>query len=92
MEQLILGDKMSKKNKADWEIEYERKEKLNNEGIKKLSIEQINIIDKTIKENLDILQHVAECFDIELDQLRKLQDNTWKMIHAFNYQKRNRLS
>ena len=81
---------MSKK-KEDWEIEYEKKEALNKKGMQNLSIEQINLIDKTIAENFDILNSVAECFDIDLDQLRKLQDNTWKMAHAFNYQKRKKI-
>ena len=80
-----------KKKKESWEIEYDKKEALNKKGIQNLSIEQINLIDKTIAENFDILNNVAECFDIDLDQLRKLQDNTWKMAHAFNYQKRKKI-
>mgnify|MGYP003116046494 FL=1 len=80
---------MSKKDK--WEIEYDKKQAINKKGLSGLSIEQRDIIDKTIQENFDILNHVSECFDIDLDQLRKLQDNTWKLSHAFNYQDRNKI-
>tara|TARA_R110000764_G_C10933634_1_gene375318 strand:- start:689 stop:934 length:246 start_codon:yes stop_codon:yes gene_type:complete len=80
---------MSKKDK--WEIEYEKKKALNKKGLSGLSIEQKDLIDKTIQENFEIINHVAECFDIELDQLRKLQDNTWKLVQSFNYQDRKKI-
>lgn len=79
---------MSKKE--EWEIEYDKKQKELSVGVSKLSKEQIESIDTTIATLFDILNTVSECFDIEISDIRKMQDCVWDLNHKFQYQKRHK--
>ena len=59
---------MSKKEA--WEVEYEKKQKELAVGISKLSNEQIESIDKTIKHLFSILNNISEVYDIDLADVR----------------------
>ena len=79
---------MSKKEA--WEIEYDKKQKELAVGISKLSNEQIESIDKTIKHLFSILNNISEVYDIDLADVRKLQDIAWELNHKFQYEKRHK--
>lgn len=79
---------MSKKEK--WEIEYDKKQKELAAGVSKLSKEQIESIDTTIATLFGILNNISECFDIDLADVRKLQDIAWDLNHKFQYEKRRK--
>ena len=76
--------------KEDWEIEYEKKQKRLSVGISKLSNEQIESIDKAIVVMFDILHTIGETYDIDLAQVRELNDVAWGISHMFQYEKRHK--
>ena len=79
---------MAKKEK--WEIEYDRKQKELAVGVSKLSNEQIESIDTTISTLFGILNNISECFDIDMGDVRKLQECAWDLNHKFQYEKRKK--
>ena len=75
-------------SKEKWEIEYDKKQKRLSAGISKLSKEQIESIDTTIQTLFGILNNISECFDIDLADVRKLQEVAWELNHNFQHEKR----
>jgi len=73
---------MSKKEK--WEIERDRQELLRKKAMKSLTKEQIDAINFTHETLSSALDMIAECNDMYLSDIHKLNDAFWKLKHQFN--------
>jgi len=73
---------MSKKEK--WEIERDSQELLRKKAMKSLTKEQINAINFTHETLSSALDMLAECNDLYLSDIHKLNDAFWKLKHQFN--------
>ena len=82
---------MAKKKKEAWEVEYARKQALYKKGVKGLSVEQLNAVDDLIETGFEIMQTIGETFDLDLGQIRKLNDKLWDCQHKFKYQSRHKI-
>ena len=73
---------MSKKEK--WEIERDRQELLRKKAMKSLTKEQIDAINFTHETLSSALDMIAECNDMYLSDIHKLNDAFWKLRNEFN--------
>jgi len=78
---------MSKKEK--WEIERDSQELLRKKAMKSLTKEQINAINFTHETLSSALDMLAECNDLYLSDIHKLNDAFWKLKHQFNLKDKN---
>ena len=78
---------MDKKEK--WEIERDRQELLRKKAMKSLTKEQINAINFTHETLSSALDMLAECNDLYLSDIHKLNDAFWKLKHQFNLKDKN---
>jgi len=79
---------MPKKKKEAWEIEYDKKVVARKQGMKNLTNEQNIAINELYDMTTDIIMDIRECFDIRLEDIRKLDNAKWKVFHAFNMEQR----
>ena len=82
---------MAKKKKTKWELEYEHKQALYKKGLKGLTPEQLIAVDNLIECAFDVMQSVSETFDVDLGQIRKLNDRAWECQHKFKYETRHKI-
>ena len=76
--------------KEKWEIERDRQELLRKKAMKSLTKEQIDAINFTHETLSSALDMIAECNDMYLSDIHKLNDAFWKLKHQFNLEdKRN---
>jgi len=81
---------MEKKKKEAWEIEYDKKIIARNKGMKNLTNEQKTAINELYDIANDVIVDIGECFDIRLEDIRKLDNAKWKVFHAFNMENRKK--
>ncbi len=81
---------MAKKKKEAWEIEYDKKIIARNKGMKNLTNEQKTAINELYDIANDVIVDIGECFDIRLEDIRKLDNAKWKVFHAFNMENRKK--
>ena len=74
--------------KEQWEIERDRQELLRKKAMKSLTKEQIDAINFTHETLSSALDMIAECNDIYLSDIHKLNDAFWKLKHQFNLEDR----
>ena len=70
--------------KEKWEIERDRQELLRKKAMKSLTKEQIDAINFTHETLSSALDMIAECNDMYLSDIHKLNDAFWKLKHQFN--------
>ena len=76
--------------KEKWEIEYDKKQDNLRKGISKLSSEQLDIVDRAIDTLFCTLNTISECYDLDLRDVRALQDIAWDLRRDFLYEERNK--
>jgi hypothetical protein len=81
---------MAKNKKEAWEIEYNKKVIARNKGMKNLTNEQKTAINELYDITNDVIVDIGECFDIRLEDIRKLDNAKWKVFHAFNMENRKK--
>ena len=74
--------------KEQWEIERDRQELLRKKAMKSLTKEQIDAINFTHETLSSALDMIAECNDMYLSDIQKLNDAFWKLKHQFNLEDR----
>ena len=75
-------------NKTDWEIERERQDKLNNLGISKLTPGQLAAILETHSILTEVLETIRDVHDLNLSEIRKLDDCKWQLYNNFNIEEK----
>ncbi len=75
-------------NETDWEIQRERQVKLNNLGMSKLTPGQLATIKETYFILCDALDTIRDLHDLNLSEIRKLDDCKWQLYNNFNIEEK----
>ena len=79
---------MTKKNQ--YEIEREKEEAIRAKAMQSLTVDQLQAIKETHKTLRHVLSMIADCNDIYLSDVGKLDDAFWSIQNQFNlYEKEN---
>ena len=77
---------MGRKNQ--WEIERDKEDALRTKAMNSLTVDQLNAIKETHKALRHVLSIIADCNDMYLSDVRKLDDAFWKIRNAFNLEEK----
>jgi len=75
-------------NKTKWEIERDKQDKLNNLGMSKLTPGQLAAIKETHSILSDVLDTIRDLHDLNLSEIRKLDDCKWQLYNNFNIEEK----
>ena len=75
-------------NKTQWEIERDKQDKLNNLGMSKLTPGQLAAIKETHSILSDVLDTIRDLHDLNLSEIRKLDDCKWQLYNNFNIEEK----
>ena len=70
--------------KAKWELDRDKRDALKKKAMSSLTVEQLHAIKETHKALRHVLSIIADCNDMYLSDVRKLDDVFWKIRNAFN--------
>ena len=70
--------------KAKWELDQDKRDALKKKAMSSLTVEQLHAIKETHKALRHVLSIIADCNDMYLSDVRKLDDVFWKIRNAFN--------
>ena len=80
-------------NKSEWQLNYDKKQKKiltdRKKGIKSLTKEQFEIVEKAHRSLSDVLQNIYDMDDIYLSDIRELNTVMWKLKHEFDLENYN---
>jgi hypothetical protein len=74
--------------KAKWELDQDKRDALKKKAMSSLTIEQLHAIKETHKALRHVLSIIADCNDMYLSDVRKLDDAFWKIRNAFNLEEK----
>ena len=77
---------MGRKNQ--WQIERDKSRCFKKKAMKSLTVEQLHAIKETHKALRHVLSIIADCNDMYLSDVRKLDDAFWKIRNAFNLEEK----
>ena len=75
-------------NKTDWEIERDKQEKINKLGMSKLTPAQLKTILETHSILSDALDTIRDLHDLNLSEIRKLDECKWQLYNNFNIEEK----
>lgn len=75
--------------KAKWELDRDKRDALKKKAMSSLTVEQLHAIKETHKTLRHVLSIIADCNDMYLSDVRKLDDVFWKIRNAFNLEENN---
>tara|TARA_R100000995_G_C3442862_1_gene104205 strand:- start:359 stop:598 length:240 start_codon:yes stop_codon:yes gene_type:complete len=75
-------------NKTQWEIERGKQDKLNNLGMSKLTPAQLKTILETHFILTEVLETIRDLHDLNLSEIRKLDDCKWQLYNNFNIEEK----
>ena len=70
--------------KAKWELDRDKRDALKKKAMSSLTVEQLHAIKETHKTLRHVLSIIADCNDMYLSDVRKLDDAFWKLQNEFN--------
>ena len=70
--------------KTEWEIERDKADSVRRKAMKSLTMDQLMAIKETHQTLSDVLNMIAECNDMYLSDIHKLNDAFWKLRNEFN--------
>jgi len=73
---------MGRKNQ--WQIERDKADALRTKAMSSLTVEQLHAIKETHKTLRHVLSIIADCNDMYLSDVGKLDVAFWKLKNAFN--------
>lgn len=80
-------------NKSEWQLNYDKKQKKiltdRKKGIKSLTKEQLEVVEKAHRSLSDVLQNIYDMDDIYLSDIRELNTVMWKLKHEFDLENYN---
>ncbi len=74
--------------KAKWELDRDKRDALKKKAMSSLTVEQLHAIKETHKALRHVLSIIADCNDMYLSDVRKLDDVFWKIRNAFNLEEK----
>jgi|TARA_B110000285_G_scaffold53395_1_gene60831 hypothetical protein len=74
--------------KAKWELDRDKRDALKKKAMSSLTVEQLHAIKETHKALRHVLSIIADCNDMYLSDVRKLDDAFWKIRNAFNLEEK----
>tara|TARA_R110002051_G_scaffold294435_1_gene359709 strand:- start:183 stop:416 length:234 start_codon:yes stop_codon:yes gene_type:complete len=74
--------------KAKWELDRDKRDALKKKAMSSLTVEQLHAIKETHKTLRHVLSIIADCNDMYLSDVRKLDDAFWKIRNAFNLEEK----
>ena len=70
--------------KAKWELDQDKRNAVKKKAMSSLTVEQLHAIKETHKTLRHVLSMIADCNDMYLSDVRKLDDVFWEFRNAFN--------
>ena len=74
--------------KAKWELDQDKRNAVKKKAMSSLTVEQLHAIKETHKALRHVLSIIADCNDMYLSDVRKLDDAFWKIRNAFNLEEK----
>ena len=74
--------------KAKWELDRDKRDALKKKAMSSLTVEQLHAIKETHKALRHVLSIIADCNDMYLSDVRKLDDVFWEFRNAFNLEEK----